>query len=54
MQSTHLFENKNIFTNAFQKIEINNVVKEINENGYFEFANALTSEAISKIEKSKT
>ena len=51
MQSTHLFENKNIFTNAFQKIEINNVVKEINENGYFEFANALTSEAISKIEK---
>ena len=51
MQTTHIFDKKDIFTNAFQEIEINNVVKEINENGYFAFANALTSEAVSKIEK---
>ena len=42
---------KNIFTNQFQKVEIESVVKEINENGYFAFENALSSEAICKIEK---
>ena len=51
MQTKHIFDKKNIFTNAFQETEIDNVVNEINENGYFEFANALTSEAVSKIEK---
>ena len=45
---------ENIFTSEFQKININNVVKEINENGYFAFTNALTSEAVSKIEKEAT
>ena len=51
MQDIHIFKEKDIFTNAFQEIEIDSVVKEINENGYFVFANALTSEAVSKIEK---
>lgn len=46
-----MLDKKNIFTNVFQEIEIDNVVNEINENGYFEFENALTSEAVSKIEK---
>ena len=51
MQDIHIFKEKDIFTNAFQEIEIDSVVKEINENWYFVFANALTSEAVSKIEK---
>jgi len=51
MLTKQMLDKKNIFTNAFQEIEIDNVVNEINENGYFEFENALTSEAVSKIEK---
>ena len=46
-----MLNEKNIFTNQFQKVEIESVVKEINENGYFAFENALSSEAICKIEK---
>ena len=51
MLTKQMLDKKNIFTNVFQEIEIDNVVNEINENGYFEFENALTSEAVSKIEK---
>mgnify|MGYP003970687959 CR=1 FL=1 len=45
-----MLNEKNIFTNEFKKVEIENVVKEINKNGYFEFENALTNDAVSKIE----
>lgn len=51
MLTKHMFDKKNIFTKAFQETEIDNVVNEINKNGFFEFENALTSEAVSKIEK---
>lgn len=43
-----------IFTNEFKKIDVNDVIKAINKNGYFYFKNALTIEAINNIEKDAT
>ena len=54
METKSKFEKKNIFTSEFQKIDINNVINEINQNGYFAIENALTNEALIKIEKEST
>ena len=44
----------NILTNELQNVEIKNVIKEINDKGYFIFKNAFTHNAIEKIEREAT
>lgn len=39
-----------IFTKEFEKIDVNIVAKELQEKGYFSFANALTKSAVNSIE----
>lgn len=39
-----------IFTEEFKKIDTNTIVKELEEKGYFSFANALTKSAVNSIE----
>ena len=45
---------KKIFSDKFQNIDLNDVVNQINQNGYFVFEKALTDEAVSKIIKDGT
>ena len=51
MNTTETHKIDSIFTSEFQRIDTNKVVKEIEENGYFAFKNALTKEAVNIIEQ---
>ena len=43
-----------LFTKEFQNIDINIVVKELSEKGYFSFPNAFTKAAVNAIENDST
>jgi len=43
-----------LFTEEFQKVDVNKIVKEVNDKGYFAFKNAITNNAIELIEKDAT
>ena len=54
MENSQKPKKSNIFTNEFQKVNVVDVINEINKNGYFAVENALTNEAIIEIEKVST
>ena len=54
MENSQKPKKSNIFTNEFQKVNVVDVINEINKNGYFAVENTLTNEAIIEIEKVST
>ena len=54
MKSEEIKHTHEIFTKEFQDCDLEKVIKEIRENGFFVFKNAITHEAIGKIERDAT